>query len=356
MNGIKQLLVRIFSLLLIGLCLCTGYIAQVRKREADHSTLPPIDHSASASPIVMDNGVKKNGRLHVAGTQLTNEHGEAVQLRGMSSHGLTWYPEYVNIEAMETIKGYGANLFRAAMYADSIHGGYNENEITKKANEDMMYLALENAIASDLYVIADWHILEDNNPLTLVEEAIDFFDRLSKKHGAEPGVLYEICNEPNGDTTWQDISAYAEQVIPAIRKNAPNSVIIVGTPRYSSDILQALDNPLEYENIMYTYHLYTGLSDGWYPNTLESAREGGLPVFVTEWGLSTDANTGKLDVTEAYEFIEYMKKRQISWANWSLCNKAEDFSAIKSDVQALSGWKMDDLTVSGKLIFDAFTE
>ena len=35
-------------------------------------------------------------RLQVKGTQLVNSSGKKVQLRGISTHGLSWYPEYVN--------------------------------------------------------------------------------------------------------------------------------------------------------------------------------------------------------------------------------------------------------------------
>ncbi|MCC8142066.1 MAG: hypothetical protein LIO56_05995 [Lachnospiraceae bacterium] len=37
-----------------------------------------------------------NGRLQVIGSQLCDESREPIQLRGVSTHGLAWYPEYVN--------------------------------------------------------------------------------------------------------------------------------------------------------------------------------------------------------------------------------------------------------------------
>lgn len=39
-----------------------------------------------------------SGVLHVDGAVLTGEDGEPVQLRGVSTHGLAWFPEYVNID------------------------------------------------------------------------------------------------------------------------------------------------------------------------------------------------------------------------------------------------------------------
>ena len=66
--------------------------------------------------------------------------------------------------------------------------------------------------------------------------------------------MYEICNEPNGDTDWLDVSVYAEQIIPVIRENDPDSVIIQGTPNYDQELLVPSLSPLPYENVMYPCH------------------------------------------------------------------------------------------------------
>ena len=50
--------------------------------------------SASSQPETARPSV--NGRLHVEGSQLTDASGEAVQLRGVSTHGLAWYPVFIN--------------------------------------------------------------------------------------------------------------------------------------------------------------------------------------------------------------------------------------------------------------------
>ena len=46
-------------------------------------------------------------------------------------------------------------------------------------------------------------------------------------------MIYEIANEPNG-VSWSTIKSYAEQVIPVIRANDPDAVVIVGTRGWSS--------------------------------------------------------------------------------------------------------------------------
>lgn len=303
-----------------------------------------------------DNGVLRNGWLKIDGGQLKNSDGNSLQLRGMSSHGITWYPEYTSYGAIQTTKEYGANLFRVAMYSDNAPGGYNYNETSAQFNRAVLYTAIENALAADMYVIADWHLLEDQNPLHQTDSAMLFFDELSARYAQEPGVIYEICNEPNGETSWEDIRTYAEKIVPVIRANSPDAVIIIGTPQYSSDLNPVMEHPLTYDNILYAYHYHSGLTGYGYQEILDAAKEKGLPVFVSEWGISTDEGTGVLQTDPGISFLSYMKEKCISWANWSLCNKDEDFSAIRPDVQTFSKWSMEDLTESGKIVFEALGE
>lgn len=305
---------------------------------------------AASRAVAADSGVSVHGALKVAGTQLVDSKGAPVQLRGMSSHGLQWFPEYINTGAILTTRERGANLFHLAMYADSNHFGYNDGETAKTLNKKLLLLGVENALAAEMYVVIDWHLLEDKNPLVTVDSAEEFFDEMSRLYSGNPAVIYEICNEPNGDTTWADISEYANRIIPIIRKNSPDAIILVGTPSYSSHVNQVIPAPLSYENIMYSFHYYTESFPTIPSGLLDRVIAAGIPIFVSEWGLSGAAEK---DTTNAVAFIEYMGQKKLSWVNWSLCNKDEPFSAIKPEVTKLGGWDMDDLTVSGSIIFPA---
>ena len=75
---------------------------------------------------------------------------------------------------------------------------------------------MEYATSQDMYVIVDWHILSDNNPNMHKDEAIDFFAQMSKEFSGHNNVIYEICNEPNGGTSWEEIKSYAQEVIPCL--------------------------------------------------------------------------------------------------------------------------------------------
>ena len=96
-------------------------------------------------------------------------------------------------------------------------------------------------------------------------------------------MLYEICNEPNGGTSWESIKAYAEEIIPVIREKKPDAVILVGTPTWSQEIDKAAESPLEDKNVMYTLHFYAGTHKDDLRNRLESYAQNGLPIFSVFW-------------------------------------------------------------------------
>ena len=62
------------------------------KEAAPEPTKAPTPTAATPEPTKAPEK-KAIGALRVEGTKLVNEAGEAVQLRGVSTHGLSWFPE-----------------------------------------------------------------------------------------------------------------------------------------------------------------------------------------------------------------------------------------------------------------------
>lgn len=310
--------------------------------------LTPYETAApdTAKPVSSrKGGVTENGKLHVEGTQLVNERGEAVVLHGMSSHGLQWYGNFTSPNAIAATADYGANLFRCAMY--TAEGGY----ISDRSVKDTLINAVDSAIRQDMYVIIDWHILSDGDPLMHADEAAEFFAEMSRRYGDNPAVLYEICNEPNGNITWDgNVKPYAERIIPVIRANS-DGIILAGSPTWSQDLHEAAKNPLSGENIMYTCHFYAGTHTGWLRERIAGC---GLPVFVSEWGTSAADGNGGVYSEEAQKWIDFMNEHSISWANWSYCDKNETSAALVSGADADDGIAENELTQSGRFVFGNF--
>lgn len=293
-------------------------------------------------------GVQEFGALHVDGYHVMDQNNQILQLRGFSSHGLLWYPEYTNYAAIQTTKAAGANTFRIAMYSDGSNGYVNNEKLATK----MAFGAIENVIANDMYAIVDWHILNDGNPLQNIEYAKTFFETIASYYKDHPAIIYEICNEPNGATTWSDVSTYANTIIPIIRQYAPNSIILVGTPKYSSDLKSAMEAPLAFENIMYTYHQYLNSVSGNYMYNLNTAVEANFPVFISEWGTGNLDGDGVVNEENTRTFLSYLNEHQISWINWSLSNKAEGTAALDPNSNIVADWTLDQLSPSGKIVYE----
>lgn len=293
-----------------------------------------------------------NGALHVRGTQLVDQYGNAVQLRGVSTHGLSWFPQYVNEACFSQLRyGWGANVVRLALYTAE-YGGYcsggNQAQL-----RDLVCQGAAYAQAMDLYVIVDWHILSDGNPLEHVTEAKDFFAQVSRRLASQQNVLYEICNEPNGGTSWEDVKHYAGQVIPVIRANDPDAVVLVGSPTWSQDIHLAAADPLPFDNVMYTLHFYAATHGEWLRERMSQAIASGLPVFVSEFGICDASGNGAIDEAAANAWLGAMARNNVSWCLWSLCNKDESASVLKGSCQKVSGFEQGDLAQSGRWLLHA---
>ena len=142
------------------------------------------------------------GALQVKGTQLCDSEGNPIQLRGVSTHGISWYPEYVNPEAIAFMhQKWGINVLRIALYTTGAGGYCVTDEASQQVQKDNLDIGIQAAKANDMYVIIDWHILEDNNPNRYIGRSENFFREISEKYKDYDNVIYEICNEPNGDTT-----------------------------------------------------------------------------------------------------------------------------------------------------------
>ena len=286
-----------------------------------------------------------NGALHVEGTQLVDASGHPVQLRGVSTHGLTWYPDFVSENLFrEVSEDWNGNMVRLAMYASV----YCDED--KEESYSLMKKGIDAAIKADMYVLVDWHMLEKGNPNDEIDGALEFFDRITTEYAGCKNLIFEICNEPNGETDWSNVLDYANRVIPAIRRNMPESVIVVGTPEFDRNLGGALLRPLKFDNVMYVLHFYTATHYEGLRGELQSAVDAGLPVFISECGVSEASGDGKIDFGSAVQWFTYLNEKKISYAVWSLSDKDESSAFFKPGYIPGGTIEDSDLTVTGKWI------
>lgn len=307
----------------------------------------PVPEQVEEPASQKDNGYY--GALRVDGAHLTDAEGNPVQLRGVSTHGLAWFPEYVNEEAIAFMqKDWGINVIRLALYPAGYGGYCVSGEEQQKKMEELIDTGVRATTENNMYVIIDWHVLEEGNPNTYLEQAKEFFEKISDKYRDYENVLYEICNEPNGGTSWSDIKTYAENVIPVIRENDEDAIIIVGTPEWSQRVDAAAEDPITgWENVMYGLHFYAGTHKEWLRDRADQALTAGLPIFVSEFGLCDASGNGSNDIEQANLWMEWMNENFVSCIQWNLSNKNETCALINSSCTKTTDWEENELTESG---------
>lgn len=288
------------------------------------------------------------GPLKVTGTSLTDASGNPVQLKGISTHGIGWFPDYINNECFKELhENFGVNVIRLAMYTAEYNGyctGGDQNYLKGLVDNGVQY-----ATDNNMYAIIDWHILSDGNPNTYLAQSKEFFAEMASKYASNDHVIYEICNEPNGGTSWSDIKNYAEEVIGVIRQYDADAVIIVGTPNWSQYVDQAAADPItDYSNVMYALHFYAATHKDSLRNTMTSALDAGLPIFVTEFGICDASGNGGIDEDQSAQWISLMNSRGVSYVMWNLSNKGETSAIINSSCTKKNGFGLEDLSAAGQ--------
>jgi endoglucanase len=324
--------------------------AQKETTKAQPAQTQAATTAAAVTPVKAESGTPygNHGKLTVSGTNILDQNGNIYQLKGVSTHGIGWFPDYVNAAAFQTMRDeWGINVVRIAMYTAEYNGYCAGGDQTWLKN--LVDTGVQAATQLGLYVIIDWHILSDGNPNTNKASSLAFFKEVTAKYASYGNVLYEICNEPNGGVGWSEIKSYAEEVIPVIRANAKDAIIIVGTPTWSQDVDQAAANPITGQiNIMYTLHFYAATHKDDLRNKMTAAIAKGLPIFVTEYGICDASGSGGIDEASANTWMALLDQYHVSSCIWNLSNKSETSALISSGCSKTSGWTTSDLSASGK--------
>jgi endoglucanase len=147
-------------------------------------------------------------------------------------------------------------------------------------------------------------------------------------------VLYEVANEPNG-VSWSRIKNYHQQIIPVIRTRDPDSVVLLGTRGWSSlgvseggDEREVINNPVNAQNVMYTFHFYAGSHGTDYLNALSGAADS-IPMFVTEFGTQNFTGGGANNFRRSQQYLNLMARKKVSWVNWNYSDDPLSGAAFK---------------------------
>lgn len=266
------------------------------------------------------------GWLNVQGNKIVNDQGQQVILKGVNIAD----PEHLNTKSNErpgisariianaATETYHAQVVRLPILpgnpsypTEGFFGPINGREIYFKKHIEPL---VNELTSKGIYVIIDLHYISDYQ--NLFPQVKEFWTFMAPKFNNNPYVIYEIFNEPilpDNWTTWKN--TIAQPATDLIRAIAPNNLILVGGPYWSSHMAGAATNPVTGKNIVYVAHVYSNQSLATWEKQYTPVINK-YPLFVTEWGFEQGGTEGGT-LIYGQQFESWMRSKNLSWTVWS---------------------------------------
>jgi hypothetical protein len=266
------------------------------------------------------------GQLHVEGTLIKDSAGNTVTLRGVNiadpQHldNKPWERPGVSarIVAENAIENFNVNVIRVPIHPGESNypdeGWFSPKNGRQKYFDNHIVDLVDYITGLGVYVIIDLHYISDYS--NLQDEVLEFWEFMAPKYADNPFVIYEIFNEPiypDNWNTWKN--TIAQPAVDLIRSYAPDTLIIVGGPYWSSHMSGAATNPVSGDNLVYTAHVYSNQSkSAWEKNFRPTMNK--FPLFVTEWGFEGGSAEHGTASGFGTPFLEWMNADGLSWTAW----------------------------------------
>lgn len=291
---------------------------------AAHAAAEPEPSSAAAQTASLP-------ALQVAGNRVVDASGQNVALRGVS----VLAPEqndlcdYCNARPTSELIDVAVDWHSRVVRLPVTEIGAT----TDLAAYDAQYIApyVAQAVERGVYIIIDLHLVRNYGdaqgavPRSTVQR---FWDYIAPIYGSNPNVVFEVFNEPISPASWNTWKDYIQPVVDSIRVAAPDTLLLMGSPQWSTMLNGALTTPIADDNTAYVYHLYpnqgaptTALLDQKFGTAAQT-----LPVVVSEFGWNppgefSDSITAGTTTNWGVPFRSYMDARPwIGWQAWILDN------------------------------------
>ncbi len=270
-------------------------------------------------------------RLQIAGNHIETVDGREVQLRGVSLCSLEWHNSLSQMEKVTVSEEkWNANVLRLPVQvkewdrigADKYISGYLDP-------------AVRQCQQSGVYCIIDWHEIGSWKDEKITKKLEDFWKRVAPRYATNTNIIYEIFNEPTApdDKNEKNLAEWRDTMqewVDMIREGAPRTLLLIGSPHWSQIPSFAEQYPLDDRNVSYVMHLYPNYSAADWDELFGNASRT-LPIFITEWGWSSNEKSKNQVFFGSEEnygapLKTYLNERpQISWTAWSydpLCGPA----------------------------------
>lgn len=323
--------------------------------------------------ILARGNVRTVGALHKNGIHIVDANDVPVELRGVGLHHILQYNNLHSWESFRDLKRMGVNMIRCTVYLHDRTYASSDNEPTYGyiSHPDETKAEIErivkNCIDLGLYVILDWHNLDDY--ITAYKtEALDFFDYYSKKYANIPNIIYEFANEPYADDS-ATIASYVQDVRAVVLANTTNPIMLVGQPAPLTDAGGNINwNIYDRCSALYSALSALGITDVFVsPHNYGSSAvseftqclNNNIPIFISEWGNSDSDGDGSYHDTSALAQINYCHENAIAQSLWKYTDQTMkssllvNYGIINSERYA-SGFTSNDLSHNGVLLLGRY--
>jgi endoglucanase len=251
--------------------------------------------------------------LHVDGNKIKDPSGNAVVLRGVSlpdlgvlqvnqGGALTMIDRLTNQhDPQGNSPGWYPKILRIPILPADSTGWL---PLRWSAQDDGYYTNLLRPVvdycaAKNLYVIIDWHYIDDTGPKMAQTSA--FWRYMAPRFANDSHVFFELFNEPMDNVgserqRWLNVRADMQTWVNLVRSYAPDNLILVGGGQWCQILSHTVTDPIVGSNIVYVSHFYPAhwlgiyLNRQWIVNQLETCTAV-HPVLMTEWGFNTTTET-----------------------------------------------------------------
>jgi aryl-phospho-beta-D-glucosidase BglC (GH1 family) len=258
-------------------------------------------------------------RLLVNGACITNEAKQTMILKGVSIAD----PEHLDrkdvpgnsLKIFRQAVGFGSSIVRIPIHKGDVPGWGIAEGIPKYLDTYIDPIVVEAKIQG-VYLIVDLHLVSDY----LEEKSLvaEFWEEASSRYGSIPNVIFEMYNEPIFPDSW---SIWKTQIVDPtleiIRANAPETLVIVGSPHWSGHMADALHNPITLGPVAYTAHIYPEIPKSELAANFEQVL-GKLPLIITEWGFNTESVYPLRGDRKTFgdPLVKNLSRHGISWTAW----------------------------------------
>ncbi len=244
--------------------------------------------------------------LRVENTQIVTLSGQPVTLRGVNHSGLEYDKTGAGISQAQLQyiqKNWNANIIRLPFN--------QEWALSDPSYLNFMDQVIDWANGAKMYVLLDLHWLDTTRKIAPLPDANTptLWANLAERYKNNPGVLFDIYNEPH-DVTWDQWYAEAIKIVDVIRIKHPKALVVVGGVDWAYDLRGVNTKPIPQQNIVYSVHdypwkAYLPRDQAWQFLTGQRA------VFVGEWGGEDK------DLSWGTTLRDYMRAQSVGYTAWS---------------------------------------